>query len=194
MPNLLPSNKQTKYSDYEKALLRYFAACIASELSKILIFSLLFYQWNMLKELGAALLFLFIFRSCSGGLHCKNYISCLCLSFFILLFSILLGQTVFLPKYLTLSLTLALGICSYRLSPVLSANRPPATPAIIRHAKIRTSIAAGLLFLLLCFCSDHPYGNIGFWMFGINTLQLFTAYMIRGCQHVTTDQDVNLVS
>lgn len=194
MANIMFSNHQDGPSEYEKKLIRYWAACILSEGSKIIIFTIIFYCWNKLPEFGMALLFLFLFRSCTGGLHCKSYFSCLCLSFFILLSGILLGEAIFLPRYLILILIAVLGICSYGLTPILSVNRPPATPAIIKHARKRTLIVSILLFVLLWMFSGSRYWNIGFWLFVINTIQLFTAYMIRRWRHVSVNQDVNLVS
>lgn len=194
MANIRFSHHQDRLSEYEKKLIRYWAACILSECSKIIIFTIIFCIWNKLPEFGTALLFLFLFRSCTGGLHCKSYFSCLCLSFFILLAGILLGEAVVLPKYLILILIIVLGIFSYRLTPVLSANRPPATPAIIKHARTRTLIVSILLWVFLWMFSGNRYWNIGFWLFVINALQLFTAYMIRRWQHVSVNQDVNLVS
>lgn len=194
MTNLACSTQKKNSSGYEKELLHYFIKCISSELSKIVIFSFIFYQLHLLPEFGAALLFLLLFRSCSGGLHCKNYISCLFVSFCVLFAGIRLGQTVTLPKSILLISTVILELCTYRLSPVLSSQRPPATESIIKHAKQRTLIISILLFFSLCFFQLNHYLNIGFWLFAINTLQLFTAYMIRRCQHVSADKNVNLVS
>lgn len=188
------SNPAEEPSEYEKKLIRYWAACLLSEGSKIIIFTIIFSCWNKLPEFGTALLCLFLFRSCTGGLHCKSYFSCLCLSFFILSSGIFMGETVFFPKHLILILTAVMGVCSYGLSPILSLNRPPATPAIIKHARRRTLTVSILLFVFLWIFSGNRYWNIGFWLFVINTLQLFTAYMIRRWQHVSVNQDVNLVS
>ncbi|MCM1495741.1 MAG: accessory gene regulator B family protein [Bacteroides sp.] len=194
MANISFSNHPDSPSEYEKKFIRYWGACLLSEGSKIIIFAIIFFSWNKLPEFGTALLFLFLFRSCTGGLHCKNYFSCLCLSFLILLSGILLGDALFLPKYLILFLTAALGLLSCLLTPILSTNRPPATPAIIRHARKRTLIISILLFIFLWIFSGNQYWNIGFWMFVMNALQLFTAYMIRRWHHVSVNQDVNLVS
>lgn len=188
------AKQQNKTSEYEKRFGRYLAACFLSEISKIIIFAIIFACWNRLSEFGAALLFLFLFRSCSGGLHCKSYLSCLCLSFILLLTGIWLGENVFLPQYLTLPLTAALAVCSYQLSPILSASRPPATPEITKHAKNRTLVVSLLFFISLCIFTRNQYWNIGFWLYVINTIQLFTAYIIRRWQHVSVDQNVNLVS
>lgn len=179
MTEQVSSNEKHELTDYEKELIQFFFKCIGLELSKILIFSIVFYFMHLFPEYIAALIGLLLLRSFSGGLHCKGYMSCLMLSFAILLSGILLGQTVFIPRPFMVICTFVLGVCACLLSPVQASTRPPATPEIIKKAKFRTSLIIFLLFITLCIVPINHYLNIVFWMLVLHVVQLGIAYIIR---------------
>lgn len=108
--------------------------------SKIVIFFLLFSLFNMTTYFWYSLLYLILFRSSSGGIHCNSYLGCLTISLLVLSISIILGIYVFIPILPQTIFTILLGIITVFFSPVLSSSRSNPGPSIIKRAKIRLRI------------------------------------------------------
>ncbi|MBP3621225.1 MAG: accessory gene regulator B family protein, partial [Lachnospiraceae bacterium] len=76
--------EKVEMTPYQKKMMIFFFKCIGSELSKTAIFFVIFSLMGLASEFWAALFFMMLYRTSSGGLHCKSYLSCLALSFLIL--------------------------------------------------------------------------------------------------------------
>lgn len=160
-------------------MLIFFLKCMASEFSKIFIFSIVFYILGLSREFCVALFFMMLYRTSSGGLHCKTYLSCLSLSFLILLSGILLGIYIHMDFLIKIPLTIIMAIVGYLLSPVQAPTRPPLEKRLVRRAKRRTFISIMIFLCLLCIFTTYRYTNIGFWLLVLHDLQLIIAYQIR---------------
>ena len=164
---------------YEKKMLIFFLKCMASEFSKTFIFSIVFSILGLSREFWAALFFMMLYRTSSGGLHCKTYLSCLSLSFLILLSGILLGIYIHINPAFKIPMTLAMAAVGYFLSPVQAPTRPPLEDRLVMRARQRTFMAIMVFFVLLCITPTRRYTNIGFWLLVLHDVQLIIAYQIR---------------
>lgn len=164
---------------YKKELVKYLYLCIISEGSKILLFSVVFFNIGLLKEYIFALILLILLRTNGGGLHFKHYISCLIVSFFVLSSSILLG--IKLP-FSNLASVIILTICiilGYWSVPIVSANRPTANEKLIKKSKRNTVLILSVYLILVCIVSANRYTNIGVWIVIIHICQLLLAKILK---------------
>ena len=179
MNNVMTTEEKRELTPYEKKLLIFFLKCIASELSKIVIFSIIFSILGLTKEFISALFFLMIFRTSSGGIHCHSYLGCLCVSFLILSSGMALGMFVYLPISIMIILTITIKNIIYRLAPVQSKTRPPLEERLVLKAKRRSSMSVVLYLILLVVCGLNTFTNIGFWLLVLHIVQLYIANKIR---------------
>lgn len=162
-------------SEYEKKLIKFYIQCLISEGSKILIYFFFFHALGLTLPYLAALAFLAIFRVSGGGLHFKNYITCLIVSF------LFLGSAVFLrncypePVFLRYAAIWIYTILCCILVPIQAPTRPDATSLLIQKSKRRTLCCCMLLLVLIIIFPSNPYINIGYWTLMIHTVQLMIA-------------------
>ena len=79
--NTTPLKKENEeLTPYEKQVIIFGLKCVGSELSKILIFSIIFSHLGFFFEFLIALSFMMLYRTTSGGLHFHSYIICFCVS------------------------------------------------------------------------------------------------------------------
>lgn len=173
------NDSNRKLTNYEKRVIIFFLKGIASELSKIIIFSILFYFLNLSYEFFVALFFLMLYRTSSGGLHCRTYIGCFFVSFLILSSGILLGITIFIPFYVMIIISLLMTVFGYILSPVQAKTRPPLESDMKKKAKQKTVYSITLYVILLCLFPTSTCTNIGFWLLVLHIGQLYIANKIR---------------
>lgn len=174
-----PSKEKTELTEYEKEVLIFFAKAFASEISKIIMFALIFNAVGLLPEFWSSLFFLMLYRTSSGGLHCKTYWGCFALSFSILLASILLGGNVFPPLWLIYVSSMMMCFVAYKLSPIQAATRPPLEEHLKLKAKKRTVFSIIIFLIILTIQHLNVYTNIGFWLLVLHIVQLIIANKIR---------------
>lgn len=179
MNGAVAREEKRELTAYEKKLLVFFLKCIGSELSKIIIFSIIYYLLGLSLEFLAALFFLMLYRTSSGGLHCHSYLSCLCVSFIILSSGIALGVYVHLPIAIVVVTTPVMAVFGYLLSPVQAKTRPPLEERLVLRAKRRTFFSIMFYLVLLFVFSLNLYTNIGFWLLVLHIVQLYIAKMLR---------------
>ena len=176
--NTTPLKKEyEELTPYEKQVIIFGLKCVGSELSKILIFSIIFSHLGFFFEFLIALSFMMLYRTTSGGLHFHSYIICFCVSFLFLFLSINLA--VHLPVPYSLRILIAIFCCfaGYALSPVQAPSRPPLEASLKKRGKKRVFLLL-CLFLLFSIISSHTvYANIGFYVTVIHILQLLVAYI-----------------
>lgn len=171
--------EKVEMTPYQKKMMIFFFKCIASELSKTLIFFLIFYALGLAGRFWEALFFMMLYRTSSGGLHCKSYLSCLALSFVIIFSGVFLGIHIPVSIYVLIPVTLVLAIIAYTLSPVQAPTRPPLEERLVQRAKKRTFISIMIFLIIGCIFPDKPLTGIGFWLLVLHDVQLYIAYQIR---------------
>lgn len=176
---MLKTKAKKELTDMDKKLLKYYFACLISELSKVFIFLLIFIYLKLFKEYLFALLFLMILRNNGGGLHFNNYISCLLVSFLFLYSSIHLTIYISLPQYIIQISILVCALIGYILVPITSNNRPSATLTQIKKSKRNTLFIIVSFFILVCICPNNIPILIGYWTIILHIEQLIIAYFIR---------------
>lgn len=177
------------YSEYEILQLEYFFKTFFSEISKLVLFGVLFFP--VFDCFGIAILFMWFCRSLLGGIHFKTYPGCLCGSFLYLLIIILLSHYVYFTKLTQLSFILLCIMLTLYIGPIVSVYRRPPGITKIRNIKFIFSIFMLLYCLFICFFPKHIYFNVGFWSVVIHSLQLLIAKIQRKemCYESRTSQN-----
>ena len=175
LKNYLQQNYQL--SNYQIAQIFFLFSIITSELSKIIILTIIFYpKWHF--YLFALLITLFL-RSAMGGLHFYTYIGCLFVStlyFYLILF--VFSKIVITQQKQIIFLLLTIPIC-YSIGPITSKYRPKDCKKHFQNGKIFTSIFIFSYALILCLIPENPYFTIGFWSIILHSLQLITAKILK---------------
>ena len=164
---------------YQKKMMIFFFKCIGSELSKTAIFFFIFSLMGLASEFWSALFFMMLYRTSSGGLHCKSYLSCLALSFLILFSGVMLGIYVPVSLLIIVPATLIMAVIAYYLSPVQAPTRPPLEERLVKRAKKRTFISIMIFLVLALIFPKSVYIGIGFWLLVLHDVQLYIANIIR---------------
>ena len=166
---------------YKKRLRKYYLLVLLSEGSKILAFFLFFAMIGMAKEFWICLLFMLPLRTTGGGLHVKTYTGCFLVSFTVISLNLFLSCLWYPGRWIKALTLLLCMVTAFRLVPITSDKRPPATPDQVRHSKQNTVIILTICLILMCALPGNPYINIGYWTIIINTAQLVIA---RGMKEV----------
>ncbi|MGN1313455.1 MAG: accessory gene regulator B family protein [Lachnospiraceae bacterium] len=172
---MLKTKERRELTEREKKLREYYWKCFIYEVSKMIIFLLLFMCLGLVGEYFIALLTLMFLRSNGGGLHFNHYITCLLVSFAFLYGSIFLAQNVIPPDYLLYTSIPLCMIAGYYLVPITSSNRPPATPEQVQRCKKKTTIILFCFFILICLCPHSTYLYVSYWTIVLHIMQLFAA-------------------
>lgn len=175
---------------YQKKLQIYMIKALFCEVSKIIIFLLVFMRLNLTKEYFAALIALMLLRNHGGGLHFKHYISCLFVSFLFLYASIQLAYLCQPDRIIMALCTLVCALAGWLLVPITSTSRPPATEQQKKHSKRNTLILILAFCFAICICPLIPYLYIGFWTIILHIFQLVIAHMKGGAGNVLLDNQI----
>ncbi|MCL2055546.1 MAG: accessory gene regulator B family protein [Oscillospiraceae bacterium] len=170
--------KSTDYSEESLEEIRYVFLSLLSESQRLVLLSLIFGAFGLIKPFLLCLIALVFTRSQSGGLHCKTFWGCFFVSFMIFISAIVVlpgiavSQTAFL-----LIMLLNIGICMM-FAPVQSPNRPKMSAKKRRKSKIITtaSVAVIFAFLLLIGEKNSPV----FWIVFLQNIQLFIGGIYHG--------------
>lgn len=161
------------FSSYQIAQLTFLFKTVVSEISKVLLMSLLFH--NRLSHYFFALLIMLCLRCSTGGMHFYTYWSCLTASALYLWISVvLLPKLTFPPAISLLLLAFSMLLC-YFAGPVTSKYRPPMPPDKQLKSKHATCAFIFLFALIQYIIPDNPYCKIGFWVIILHSLQLLIA-------------------
>ncbi len=168
-----------QFSDGEISRMDYTIRVFFYEASKILIFIGFFSFFNKLDEYVVCLLSLLPFRWLSGGLHLKNYWSCLLFSF--LFFAAITNLLIYvnLAKNFQFLILLVCNIAMYWIGPVTSNKRRPTTRQRYNFMRRLSSVLL-LTYTILYFTLENiPHRNIVFWSIVLQVIQLFCAKLVR---------------
>ena len=183
-------NLSAKEIAYQRELQIYMIKAIFYEVSKIIIFLLVFMQLNLTKEYFVALVALMLLRNHGGGLHFKHYISCLLVSFLFLYASIQFAYLWQPNRIIMVCCTLICALAGYLLVPITSSNRPPATEQQKKHSKRHTFVLILAFSFVICICPLNLYLYIGFWTVILHIFQLIIAHMKGGIKNVRLDNPI----
>ncbi len=170
---------KAELTKYEKSILLFFIKGTLSDLSKALIFFFIFYFLGLHKEFLWGLFFLIIFRTYSGGIHCKAYWSCLLLSFVILSSGVILGKFVYITKTFATIICIVCLLIVCKHTPTQAKTRPPLSKNEILKSKFQESIIITIFTIVIIISNPQAHLNIGMWILIIHTLQLFIANIRR---------------
>lgn len=168
-----------KLRRYQKKIRIYLLKCFLSEASKILIMAVIFNYFQLLNEFWAALIFLMLLRTNGGGIHCKHYISCFCLSFIVMGSSILTAKYIPIPTIAALLILIVCAFAGYMSAPIVSDNRPAPSDKLIIRSKRITFVLILMIAILRCICPSNPYVDIGVWTAIIHISQLLLAKFLQ---------------
>jgi accessory gene regulator protein AgrB len=110
--------KKYDFNSYQIAQLKFFFLTLISELSKIIILGIYFIDQYFLFIW--CLLIFHLMRTTTGGIHCRNYISCLAVSFFFFFLCISVLANININKTTELILLLICTFIDYKIGPVIS--------------------------------------------------------------------------
>ena len=172
------------YSDYDIAKVKYVLASLFSEFSKLLLFGTLFGVLGYFYPFLFSIILLLFLRINIGGLHCKHYLSCFALSFFILYLSI-----IFFPYIVNISFIFIFAISTvcmiinYYIGPIASPFRPSPNSVLLKSCR---NLGFIILFNYILFVSIFQniealelYIQVGFWTILLHTIQLIIAKITR---------------
>lgn len=171
------------YSDYEIAQVRYLLITLASELSKFLIFALLWGYRGQLREYLFAIFIFFMVRSSSGGIHFKKYISCLLGSFLYLLLCINVLPLLILTKWIKLLVLFFCILLTHAFSPVVSKYRIPPDERKRRSSQREIFVVIFFYFIAMYIMRPNSLLDIGFWCIVLHTIQLIIAHIAERRRH-----------
>ena len=169
------------FSDYQIAQLRFTFMTIFAELSKFLIFALIFR--NQLPLYLWAVLILQLTRSTSGGLHFNTYVSCFIASLIFLELGINILPQINLNKFVQMILLLLCIVCSYLIGPITSKKHLELTTRTKQKLNFQLFIRLFIYLLLLYVMPQNSYINTGFWIIILNTLQHAFSCLQKGVEH-----------
>lgn len=171
--------KDAGYSEYDIAKVKYFYRILTAEISKLLVFTVIWWWQGLLFQFFMGISVFFLLRICSGGLHFKTYWTCFAFSFFYLFLCINWLPKILLSRIPKLFFLFLCIILNSIFSPVVSKYRVPPSKSKKKKSKRRIFI---IVFLYLIFMYITPQSHlidIGFWCIVIHTLQLGVAYFMK---------------
>lgn len=144
------------YSEEESRRIRYGLICIFSDMYKLLLYLVIFAIFSLTKQYLIALIGVVVLRPYLGGFHAKNEITCIFISFFYLLLSILLGRLDMVPQFVQIGVLIIFPAIGAIISPVRVNKVVPF------NIKIKITVAVLTVALLLL---DMLFikGQIVFW-------------------------------
>ena len=170
--------EELSLQERQRILRKYYLECLICEVSKILIFLVIFILMDLTMEYLTALIALMLLRSQGGGLHLQRYMTCLAVSFAFLYTAILLALHVTPSVFFMLgTVGLAIPICRW-LVPIPSASRPSATAEQILRSRNATTLLLLASFLPICLAPQTSWTGIIYWTILLHTLQLLLAKAI----------------
>lgn len=171
--------KKTLSQEYISRIKRYYMQCIISEGSKIFLFAIIFNALSLFQEYVISLLMLLVLRTNGGGIHCKKYVSCFLLSFFMLLGNIVLAQYYPTSSSIRLIVLLLCLPIAVALAPITSHSRPKLKNKVVKKSKLITFIFISCFLLYTYLIPPNTIQSIGFWTIIMHTCQLILANILK---------------
>lgn len=162
--------KKYDFNNYQIAQLKFFFLTLISELSKVIIISIYFID-QYFPFLWCLLIF-HLMRTTTGGIHCRNYISCLIISFLYFFLCISVLPNIKINQTTELILLFICTYICYKIGPVTSPRHMDLSIKSISNSKKR------LIFIIFCYSiivfimPQYYFISVGFWVIMLDTVQL----------------------
>lgn len=170
--------KELGYSEYDIAKVKFLFKMLIAEVSKLFVFSIIWWHQDQFPSFCAGISIFFILRACSGGLHFQHYWTCFLFSFIYLILCINFLPMLVLPRIAKLCCLFLCMILAYKFSPVVSKYRNPPSATKRKNSKREIFVVIFLYFLFMYITPQNPFIDIGFWCIVIHTVQLSIAYFV----------------
>ncbi len=171
-------NNLMSHQDIRK--MQYGMEVVFNDISKLLIFLLLFGITGQLDKFIFAYLVLFTIRSFSGGLHFYTWLQCFLFSFGFFSLVVLALPNINLinskPIYIAL-MSVSLPIIIF-FSPMPSKYRPIHNKKRKMIGKL-TALILTILWLLLLYFKFNDYMSYGIWTIFLLSIQLIIGHLIK---------------
>lgn len=156
----------------EQKLFVYYLKCILYDVSKLILFLIIFHLLHLLPEFLLTFIVQFPLRTISGGLHFRHYWSCFAFSLVYLFLIIALSSKILIPFEIGIVLLLLCVIIIYQIGQVRSPSRPSLSDAELLHRKRAALIAAGCEAVIAVLIYQTAFAPIIYWSIILHTLQL----------------------
>lgn len=168
---------QYDFSDYQIEQLKFFWKTFSSEFSKLLIMGIIFRHQMGIYFFAVTIMLLL--RVCTGGLHCRKYISCFFMTFSYMFLSLVVLPMIPVNKVFQLILLFICMLANYYVGPVTSAVHGALTDTHVKKVKLQAFIVIFFYLTLIYIVPENPYMTAGFWVIILHTLQLVAARIIK---------------
>lgn len=166
-------------SERDKKLLLFSINCILYDVSKLLLFLLIFSLIHRLDLFLFAFVILLPLRMISGGLHFKHYSSCLFFSLGYFLMVTIPLANLYLPQFILLPSLLLCMVTNVLLGPIRSASRPPLPEVEIIKCKKKTLFASCFGIVLVILFRNTEFVSVGYWTILLHSVQLVIAALLK---------------
>ncbi len=181
---LIKTHLKEKYqlSNYQIAQIEFLFKSLLSELSKMFIMGILFY--NQLTLYLFALFVMLFLRCSTGGLHFYTYLGCLACSITYMCLVLWVLPSITVPIYMQLLLLLiSILICNF-VGPVVSKYRPTPSHKLYTRGKNTTCMFIFIYSLALYIIPENTYLIVGFWTIILHSLQLTVAKIRKKGEYI----------
>ncbi len=151
--------------------------CFLYDFSKLALFLIFFGYLHKLDYFLFAYAIMLPLRLASGGLHFRQYLSCLSFSFAFFATVVLLLAPVTIPFVWVLTLFAVCAVVIYAIGPIQAPTRPALTDAQITKRKNNALVAMLYATILVIVSYRTHLGSVGYWTIVLQTLQLVIAFL-----------------
>lgn len=113
-----------RFTDREKKLISFGMECALSEVSKVIIYFIVFLAFSLQEYFFVAMVVFYIARAFAGGYHSETYLQCLITTFTIFLIIITFGRYVELNMLMKITLLAISLVLTMIFAPVDHPNKP----------------------------------------------------------------------
>lgn len=164
---------QYDFSDYQMKQLEFLLKTLTSEFTKLILIGLFF--MDVLPEYIFATLALALLRVSTGGLHCRRYISCLCVSFLYVFLCIRVLPLLYVPKLFQMILLFICLLTNYYIGPVTSEIHMALSVGCIQRVKLQAFVIIFFFLVTTYILPENPLLTVCFWVVILHTIQLLIA-------------------
>lgn len=148
-----------QFSEIELKKMEYGIVCMVSDLSKAIIYFIIFFMFNLQQYFIISFIFYSFIRIFCGGYHAKTYVGCLFISFITFLITIILSLNFNINMYIILILLVSSIIITAIVAPVDNVNKKIKTKQRRKNLKY-LSVIITFLFSVACFLIPKPFFNV----------------------------------
>jgi len=177
--NIAETNSQ--FTDLELKKMEYGLTCFFDEVTKIVLYFIIFYLFSLQQYYVVVFVFFCPIRLFSGGFHAKTYWGCFFITFVILCVIIIIGKYITI-NILTSRLVLIISVLFvYIFSPVDNINKRIKSKE--RRKKLKYfSVVTTLLLSLLCYIIPNKF-------FTTAVLAIFAAVIMMMMGYINNSKD-----